>query len=267
MTRNRYLGAPSGERLQKALATAGYGSRRAIERLIKQGKVLVNGKVADVGHHVTAEDWVQLDGARAIRIGSSPAVSTRVLAYNKRVGEVVTRSDEKGRLTVFKKLPVIKGGRWISVGRLDINTSGLLLLTNNGELANRLTHPRYKIDREYAARIFGHIDKEMLKNLRAGVHIDGNRSAFSDIVEGRGEGTNRWYTCLVQSGHNREVRRLWESQGLKVSRLIRVRFGNVMLPTDLGPGRYVELGGDLLDQLCLLARLRISDRYSDRKNH
>ena len=187
------------------------------------------------------------------------------MAYNKPVGEVVTRSDEKGRNTVFKKLPAIRGGRWLSIGRLDINTSGLLLFTNNGELVNRLTHPRYKIDREYATRVFGKVDKKTLDNLRSGLEIDGNHCSFSDIVEGRGEGTNRWFTCLVQSGRSREVRRLWESQGLKVSRLIRVRFGNVMLPTDLMPGRHVELGGDLLNQLCLLARLPMSGYRGEKK--
>ena len=263
MTNKRALGTSSGDRLQKVLAIAGYGSRRGIEKLIKQGRVLVNGKVAKLGYCVTAKDKIQLDGGRIIRIGASTAAETRVLGYNKPVGEVVTRSDEKGRQTVFKNLPFLKGGRWISVGRLDINTSGLLLFTNNGELANRLTHPRYKIDREYAARIFGQVDKKSLENLRAGVEIDGCHCAFSDIVEGGGEGINRWFTCLVQSGQNRAVRRLWESQGLKVSRLIRVRFGNIMLPTDLMPGRYVELGGDLLNELGSLARLRITDRQLD----
>ena len=265
MTNKRSLGTLSGDRLQKALAIAGYGSRRAIERLIKQRRVLVNGKVAELGHCVTAKDKIQLDGGRAIRIGASVAAVTCVLAYNKPVGEVVTRSDEKGRHTVFKNLPILKGGRWISVGRLDINTSGLLLFTNDGELANRLTHPRYKIDREYAARIFGQIDERVLENLRTGVEIDGRRTAFSDIVEGGGEGTNRWFTCLVQSGRNRTVRRLWESQGMKVSRLIRVRFGNVMLPTDLKPRRYVELGGGLLNELGALVRLGITDRQLGQK--
>jgi 23S rRNA pseudouridine2605 synthase len=241
----------SGERVHKVLARAGWGSRREIERWVDAGRIRINGKCATTGARVAPGDRVQLDDGRALRV-QADAQSIRVLAYSKAAGVVCTRRDPEKRPTVFEHLPRIAGGRWINVGRLDINTSGLLLFTNHGELAHRLMHPRYNIDREYAARIYGHVDKPMLDRLRTGVEIDGERFHFDDIVLGEGSGANRWYYCVVQSGRQREVRRLWESQGVKVSRLIRVRFGNVMLPTDLRPGKHVQLGGALLDELCAL---------------
>ncbi|MEQ8662096.1 MAG: pseudouridine synthase, partial [Gammaproteobacteria bacterium] len=152
-------------------------------------------------------------------------------------------------------LPGMRHGRWINIGRLDINTSGLLLFTNHGELAHRLMHPRFRIDREYAVRVYGEVDQAMLARLRAGVEIEGEESHFDDIAVGEGDGANQWYYCVVQRGRHREVRRLWESQGVQVSRLMRVRFANVMLPTDLRAGRSVELGGTLLDDLCRLVDL------------
>ncbi len=244
-----------GERIHKALARAGWGSRREIERLIAAGRVRLNGKPAVAGCRVRPGDRVQIDGGRVLRI-EPPADRIRVLAYNKPVGLVCSRRDEQGRRTVFRDLPRLKGGRWINVGRLDINTSGLLLFTNDGELAHRLMHPRYRLDREYAARIFGEVDNAMLARLRGGVDIDGETYRFDDVVAGEGDGANRWYYCVVQSGRNREVRRLWEAQGVQVSRLMRVRFANVMLPTDLRAGRHVELGGALLSELCALVGLK-----------
>ena len=247
----------SGERIHKVLARAGWGSRREIERWIEAGRIRVNGQRVETGARVGPGDRVQLDDGRVLRVsGSSQAL--HVLAYNKPAGVVCTRRDEQQRPTIFEDLPRIERGRWINIGRLDINTSGLLLFTNHGELAHRLMHPRYRVDREYAARIFGEVDDEMLQRLRDGVEVEGERFHFDDIVEGDGDGANRWYYCVVQSGRQREVRRLWESQGVKVSRLIRVRFGNVMLPADLRGGQSVELGGALRDALCHLVGLSAS---------
>lgn len=246
--------AANGERIHKALARAGWGSRRAIERLIAAGRIRLNGKVAVAGSKVQPGDRVRIDDGREVRI-EAVSEPLRVLAYNKPAGVVCTRSDEQGRPTIFEKLPRVKNGRWINIGRLDINTSGLLLFTNHGELAHRLMHPRYRIDREYAARVYGPVEREMLARMRAGVDIEGEVFRFDDIVTGEGEGTNQWYYCVVQSGRNREVRRLWESQGVQVSRLMRVRFGNIMLPTDLRGGRQVEIGGALLQALCDLVGL------------
>jgi 23S rRNA pseudouridine2605 synthase len=203
---------------------------------------------------VVPGDRVQLDDGRTFRI-AAPERTPRVLAYNKPVGVVTTRADPEGRPDVFAHLPRLAHGRWINVGRLDINTSGLLLFTDHGELAHRLMHPRYRVDREYAARIYGEVDDAMLARLRRGVDLDGTPSRFEDIVAGDGEGANRWYYCVVQSGRNREVRRLWESQGVVVSRLMRVRFGNIMLPADLRAGQTVEVGGALRDELCALVDL------------
>lgn len=243
-----------GERIQKALARTGFGSRREIERLVAAGRVRVNGRPATAGHRVWPGDQVQVDGRPATRIRADES-TVRVLAYHKPVGEICSRHDEEGRRTVFSRLPRLRGERWVNIGRLDVNTSGLLLFTNHGELAHRLMHPRYAIDREYAARVYGRVDDEMLQRLRTGVDIDGETWHFDDITPGAGERANRWYTCLVQRGRHHEVRQLWESQGVQVSRLMRVRFGNVMLPTDLRPGRHVEIGGTLLEELMTLVGL------------
>ena len=253
---------PSSERLHKVLARAGWGSRREIERWIDDGRVRINGRRAEIGAQVGPGDRVQLDDGRTLRISSNQQ-DLHVLAYNKPAGEVCTRSDEQGRPNIFQHLPRIERGRWINIGRLDINTSGLLLFTNHGELAHRLMHPRYRVDREYAARIFGTVEDEMMVRLRAGVEIEGERFHFDDIVVGAGDGANRWYYCVVQSGRQREVRRLWESQGVQVSRLMRVRFGNVMLPTDLRAGQTVEIGGALRDELCALVGLDLKGTPRD----
>jgi 23S rRNA pseudouridine2605 synthase len=238
-------GEGAGERLHKVLARLGWGSRREIERWIAAGRVRVDGRRAELGTLVRGGEKVQLDDGRSLRVATSTQ-PLRVLAYNKPAGEVCTRHDPEGRPDVFAKLPRLAQGRWVNVGRLDINTSGLLLFTNHGELAHRLMHPRYRIDREYAARIFGEVDAALLAELRAGIEIEGERYHFDDIVEGEGDGANRWYYC---------VRRLWEAAGVQVSRLMRVRFGNVMLPTDLRAGRSVEVGGQLLTELCRLVDL------------
>jgi 23S rRNA pseudouridine2605 synthase len=230
------------ERLQKLLAAAGLGSRREIESWIEAGRVTIAGRVARLGERATAADEVAVDGKRV----SLAAGRGRVLLYHKPVGELVTRSDPQGRPTVFSRLPP---GRWVAVGRLDINSSGLLLLTDDGELANRLMHPRYEVEREYLARVQGNVEVE---KLRRGVVLDDGPAAFERIELDRpGEGTNRWYRVSLREGRNREVRRLFEAVGARVSRLQRVRYGPVELPRDLAPGEWRELRNPVIVQkLC-----------------
>lgn len=177
------------------------------------------------------------------------AIATRVLIYNKPEGELCTRSDPEGRKTVFESLPRIQNGRWINVGRLDINSSGLLLFTNNGGLANKLMHPSASVEREYAVRVLGHITSDMTRQLVHGVMLEDGKARFEDIVDAGGEGANHWFYVLVVSGRNRMVRRLWESQGCKVSRLIRVRFGPIVLPKSLRPGNWSELDESQINSL------------------
>lgn len=240
-----------GEKIQKVLAQKGVGSRRAIERMIVDGEITVNRQLAEIGQRVTAKDRIEVNG-RLIKLYDE-AAETRVLMYHKPPDEICTRSDPEGRKTVFEVLPSIKGGRWISIGRLDLTTSGLLLFTNNGELANRLMHPKAQIEREYLVRVRGEATPEMIKCLISGVEIDGEKMRFEEIVEGRSEGINHWYTVVVVEGKNRMVRKLWESQGLLVSRLKRVRFGPVFLDHKLRQGRFLEMKGAPLDKLMLAA--------------
>lgn len=227
------------ERLQKFLARAGLGSRRQIEDWVRQGRISVNGAPAQLGLQVGDADRIQIDGKPVVARASRRPL--RVLAYYKPVGEMTTRRDPEGRPTVFERLPWLRDGRWIAVGRLDLNTQGLLLLTDDGELANRLMHPSSQIEREYAARVLGEVAPETLDRLRAGVSLDDGLARFDDIREAGGEGANRWYHVILREGRNREVRRLWESQGVTVSRLIRVRYGPVALRRGLHPGRWDEL--------------------------
>lgn len=239
------------DRLQKVLAAQGMGSRREIEKWIQAGRVSVNGSVATLGDRIVEDDVVAVDGKR-VRFSKAPA-KTRVIIYNKPEGEVCTRSDPEGRPTVFKRLPVKSNERWIAVGRLDINTTGLLLFTNNGELANKLMHPSSGIDREYACRVKGDIDDTVLQTLRDGVLLEDGMAKFSDIQEGReATGSNRWFYVCLMEGKNREVRRLWESQGMQVSRLKRVRYGNIFMPSHLKVGRYTELDESEVRNLELL---------------
>ena len=228
------------ERIQKVLAQAGLGSRREIEGWITAGRLSINGKRAVLGDRITVADKVRLDG-ELLHVTKTVSRKTRVLAYHKPAGEVCTRSDEKGRKTVFDSLPGIKNSRWVSIGRLDINTSGLLLFTNDGELANRLMHPSNEYEREYAVRVFGEVSKETLKKMEVGVELEDGMARFVSIHDGGGKGMNHWYHVVIREGRNREVRRIWESQGVTVSRLIRVRFGPFHLPRDLPPGRHQEL--------------------------
>ena len=251
------------ERLQKVLANAGYGSRREIETWIANGRLSINGKAAALGAKVDSHDRIALDG-KNLRV-SNVSARTRVLALNKPEGVICSAKDPGKRRTAVSLLPSKDGERWLSVGRLDINTSGLLLFTNNGDLANRLMHPRFGLDREYAVRVYGTVNGDTLEQLRNGVDIDGELMGFDDIVKGNGRGTNNWYYCVVRQGRNREVRRIWESQGLKVSRLIRARFGNVMLPRDLKTGNYFEVKGMMLDDLYKLAKFQAPKRENTRR--
>ncbi|HEX9802032.1 MAG TPA: 23S rRNA pseudouridine(2605) synthase RluB [Gammaproteobacteria bacterium] len=237
------------EKLQKVLARAGFGSRREIESWISEGRISVNGKLAQLGDRVTEADVLRVDGHVVSKTRLEHSHHCRVLLYHKPVGEVTSRSDPEGRPTVFDNLPGLRNGRWIAVGRLDINTSGVLLFTNDGELANRLMHPSYTIEREYAVRVLGEVAPETLKRLREGVELEDGPAHFNTIVDGGGEGANHWYQVTLDEGRNREVRRLWDSQGVTVSRLMRVRFGPIKLPRRIRPGRWEELKGEELSLL------------------
>ncbi|MDH3319628.1 MAG: pseudouridine synthase [Betaproteobacteria bacterium] len=231
---------PQAERLQKLLAAAGHGSRREIEAWISAGRLKINGATARLGDRAQASDRIELDG-KTLVLKAAGAVP-RVLLYHKPDGEMVTRSDPEGRPTVFQRLPPIPGGKWVAVGRLDINTAGLLLFTDSGELANRLMHPRYEVQREYAVRVLGALQPEERRQLLAGVALDDGVARFDTLEpSGAAEGANRWYRATLREGRNREVRRLFEAIGRKVSRLLRVRYGPVELPRDLRPGRWLEL--------------------------
>jgi len=242
------------ERLQKVLARAGLGSRRQIEDWIRAGRITVNDQPAELGRSVTDRDRIKVDG-RPVTLATTGQVP-RTMAYHKPAGELTTRKDEAGRPTVFDKLPRIRNGRWISIGRLDFNTSGLLLVTTDGELAHRLMHPSWEIEREYAVRILGKVDEQVLQRLQEGVMLEDGMAAFSSIREAGGQGANHWYHVIVREGRNREVRRLWESQGVQVSRLIRVRYGPVSLPGELRAGRFRDLPHK--DIKALYAAVRLS---------
>lgn len=236
------------EKLQKVLARAGFGSRREIEDWIAQGRITVNGKVAKVGERVGPEDKIVVDGKKLASQGKR-SETTRVLLYNKPEGEICTRNDPEGRATVFARLPPLKHGRWVSIGRLDINTSGLLLFTTNGELAHKLTHPSSQVEREYAVRVLGEVTPAKVQNMHKGVIIDGDVCRFSDIQHYGGEGANQWYHVVLMEGKNREVRKIWESQGLQVSRLKRVRFGPIFIPSTVKRGSFEELGTTEVNKL------------------
>lgn len=243
------------EKLQKVLARSGFGSRRELEEWITAGRVSVNGKIATLGDRVGEQDVIRVDGHVVSRTRLRP-VRRRVLMYHKPVGEVCTRSDPEGRPTVFDKLPRVANARWITVGRLDINTSGLLLLTTDGDLAFRLMHPSAEVEREYAVRVLGEVSPETLERLRTGVMLEDGEANFDAIVDGGGDGANHWYRVMLREGRNREVRRLWESQGVTVSRLIRVRYGNVTLPRFLRVGHWADLKDPGLKTLVELAGLK-----------
>ncbi|MBM4192416.1 MAG: rRNA pseudouridine synthase [Gammaproteobacteria bacterium] len=239
----------AAERLQKVLASLGLGSRRTIENWIRDGRVTVNGVVAELGVRVSAKDRVLLDGRP---IDLAPRASTPasvVLGYHKPVGEMTTRSDPQGRPTVFERLPPSKFGRWIVVGRLDVNTSGLLLFTTNGELAHRLMHPSSEVEREYLVRIRSHPSREALDQLRHGIELEDGWARFDRIETEASTDGHTWFRVVLHEGRNREVRRLWSAVGHEVSRLMRVRYGPVVLPRNLRPGESRLLPADLVVEL------------------
>jgi 23S rRNA pseudouridine2605 synthase len=230
---------PTAERIQKLMAAAGLGSRRAIDKRIADGMVTVNGTKIEPGHTVSEGDTILFEDQRW-NVVSTP-VRHRTLIYNKPEGEVTSRADPQGRPTVFDRLPRVKGGRWVAIGRLDINTTGLLLMTTDGELAHAMMHPSSNVDREYACRIRGQASVEQILRLKEGVELADGPASFSDIQEAGGSGENHWYHVTIMEGRNREVRRLWESQGLTVSRLKRVRYGAAFLPKRLRMGEWSEI--------------------------
>lgn len=257
MPRFSYFGRPlkvmpddfqaQSEKLHKMLAAAGLGSRREMEELIASGAASINGKPAQVGDRVKPADVVRVHG----RVVHLPWQRTlpRVLMYHKPEGEIVSRDDPEGRPSVFDRLPRLKGQRWISVGRLDFNTEGLLVFTTHGELANRLSHPRYEVEREYAVRILGELSPEQTERLLSGIELDDGVARVDSIVPAGGEGANQWYRLVLKEGRNREVRRLFEALGLTVSRLIRVRFGPIVMPPRLKRGMLHDLSDEEVQQL------------------
>jgi 23S rRNA pseudouridine2605 synthase len=231
--------APRSQKLQKVLAQSGLGSRRAMEEVIKAGKVKVNGEPATLGMRVTTEDMIQV-GRRQIKFKVTSRLP-RVIVYHKMDGEIVSRDDPQGRRSVFEKLPVIRSAKWLAVGRLDFNTGGLLIFTTSGELANRLMHPRFEVEREYAVRLFGALSPAQMQELKTGVRLSDGDAKFDVLEDQGGEGRNRWYRAILKEGRNRVVRRMFEALGLQVSRLMRVRFGIVSLPPRLKRGNWIEL--------------------------
>ncbi|BBN81323.1 pseudouridine synthase [Pseudoalteromonas sp. A25] len=243
------------EKLQKVLARAGVGSRREMEKYIEANRVSVDGKVARLGDRVEENAVIRVDG-HIVKIEQQEDRICRVIMYHKPEGELCTRKDPEGRRTVFDRLPRIDGDRWIAIGRLDINTSGLLLFTNDGELANRLMHPKYEVEREYSARVFGDVTNETLKNLTKGVELDDGPAKFLKIKPMGGEGINKWFNVTLTEGRNREVRRLWQSQDVEVSRLIRIRYGKLELNKRLPQGGWEELNLEDVNYLRKSVKLR-----------
>lgn len=238
------------EKLQKVLANLGNGSRREIETMIAAGKISVDGKIATLGDRVdvNANPKIRIDG-HLVQLRSKEKEICRVLAYYKPEGEICSRNDPQGRATVFEHLPRLKNARWINIGRLDINTSGLLLFTTDGELANRLMHPRHEIEREYAVRVFGNITDQQLNQLRKGVQLEDGPASFKSVKSQGGDGINQWFNVVITEGRNREVRRMWEAIDVQVSRLLRIRYGNITLPKGLSRGTWMELGIDDVNYL------------------
>jgi 23S rRNA pseudouridine2605 synthase len=237
------------ERLQKVLAALGLGSRRSIEEWIRNGRVMVNGAVAELGVRVSPADRVLIDGKPVDLAARSSAGASVVLGYHKPVGEMTTRSDPQGRPTVFERLPPPPSGRWVVVGRLDVNTSGLLLFTTDGELAHRLMHPSSEVEREYLVRVRSHPDRATLDTLRRGVELEDGLARFDRIEAEASTDGHAWYRVVLHEGRNREVRRLWSAVGHEVSRLMRIRYGPVVLPRDLRPGESRLLPADLVADL------------------
>jgi len=259
------------ERIQKILSRAGYGSRREIERWVEAGEIIVNGVIATAGQAIDETDKVVLRG-QVLKLATKLKAKPQVLLYHKKIGEICSRNDPEGRPTVFDKLPKLSSGRWIQVGRLDINTDGLMLFTTDGELANRLMHPSYEIERQYSSRILGKVTDEILEKLTAGVILEDGKAKFTRITFAGGEGANRWYNVALNEGRNREVRRLWESQDLIVSRLRRISYGGIELKRSLKPGNYEDLNVRAMRVLYERVKLELDEEnflskteYSSRK--
>ncbi|ACA87180.1 23S rRNA pseudouridine(2605) synthase RluB [Shewanella woodyi] len=247
------------EKLQKVLARAGHGSRREMEAWIAAGRISIDGEIANLGDRVEADVKIRIDG-RAVSIKSEEDLVCRVIAYHKPEGEICSRKDPEGRPTVFDRLPKTRDSRWVAVGRLDINTSGLLLFTSDGELANRLMHPSNEVEREYAVRTFGEVTDACIQRLRTGVTLEDGPAHFDKVKAAGGEGMNKWWHVSLAEGRNREVRRLWESQEVQVSRLIRIRYGMIELPKSLPRGGWVELELEQVNYLRQTAGLAIENR-------
>lgn len=247
------------ERVQKVLASAGLGSRRQIEQWIREGRIRINDRLAGLGDRVSAADVVKLDGRplSARRLAPPPR---EIIIYNKPEGELVSRQDPQGRPLVFARLPRPTGGRWIAVGRLDINTTGLLILTTDGDLANRLMHPSLQIEREYAVRVFGEVSEDHLRRLVQGVELEDGPARFEEITPAGGEGINRWFHVVIMEGRKREVRRLWEAVGLRVSRLKRVRFGPLILDSSVKAGHWRTLTAEERQALLAICGLQDEER-------
>ena len=235
-------------RLQKLLAAAGLGSRRSVEQWIREGRITVGGRVAQLGDRAEPSDEIRLDG-RKIDLGAAKTPARELLLYHKPVGEMTTRSDPQGRPTVFERLPPPRSGRWITVGRLDVNTSGLLLLTTDGELAHRLMHPSSEIDREYLVRVRGRPSAAALKQLLQGVTLEDGPARFDSLVQDDNDGSHSAFRVVLHEGRNREVRRIWSAIGFEVSRLMRIRYGPIDLPRDLRPGRWRAADSELIGRL------------------
>jgi len=238
-----------GERLQKVLAQVGLGSRRTMEEWISAGRITVNGEVATLGMRVTEDDVVRAD-KRIVHIKTNSSSLPRVLLYHKQEGEIVSRDDPEKRANVFDKLPKLRGMKWIAIGRLDFNTSGLLIFTTSGDLANRLMHPRFEVEREYAVRVQGSMtDEQMQQMVKEGITLEDGPVKFEKLTDEGGEGYNHWYRLMLKEGRNRIVRRTFEALGLPISRLIRVRFGIINLPPRLKRGALAELGTGEVSQI------------------
>ena len=231
--------APASQKLQKVLAGSGLGSRRDMETWIEAGRVSVNGVVATLGRRVSPGDRILVDD-RLVKLNLEDELP-RVLIYHKREGEIVSRDDPQARTTVFDELPRVRNGKWIAIGRLDFNTEGLLIFTTSGDLANRLMHPSFEVEREYSVRIMGELSQEQMRSMTAGIELEDGPAHFERIAEQGGESSNRWYQVIIKEGRNREVRRMFEAMGMMVSRLIRVRFGMVNLPPRVKRGQMLEL--------------------------
>lgn len=263
------MNQPTDEKLQKILARAGFGSRRSVETLISEGLVKVNGRTAKLGDRATAADKIKVKD-QAVKESRLQKQPTQVILYNKPEGKVCTRNDDKGRETIFQQLPRIINGRWISIGRLDLNTSGLLILTNNGELANRMMHPSYEVEREYTVRVFGEVSDEALKQVVKGVQLDDGPARFNKVTKMQtsleNESINKWYKVTIKEGRYREVRRIWEAVGVQVSRLHRVRYGQFTIPRNLRKGKTEELTWKQINQLLKSVDLKEEARPDLRSN-